>query len=258
MSKTTAPGRLWITGAGKGIGRAVALEYAARGWGVGVSARTAADLDEVAGAAIDAKSPGKITPFVCDVTDQDAMKQTFEAVEHAIGSLDQVIFNAGTHIPNEARTFSVAPFRTLMEINYLGAINGLSAVIPSFMDRRTGHIAVVSSVAGYRGLPKASAYGATKAALINMCEALKPELQTAGVTISVINPGFVRTPLTDKNDFPMPFLMEPKDAAKAVFEGMAKRKFEIAFPTPFVMILKVLQMLPYGLYFWLVRKTTGV
>jgi NAD(P)-dependent dehydrogenase (short-subunit alcohol dehydrogenase family) len=258
MSHTLVPGRLWITGAGKGIGRAVALEYAARGWGVAVSARTAADLDEVARAAIDAKSPGKITPFVCDVTDHDAMKQTFKAVEHAIGPLDQVIFNAGTHIPNEARTFSVAPFRTLMEINYLGSINGLSAVIPSFMDRRTGHIAVVSSVAGYRGLPKASAYGATKAALINMCEALKPELQAAGVTMSVINPGFVRTPLTDKNDFPMPFLMEPEDAAKAVFDGMSKRKFEIAFPTPFVLILKVLQMLPYGLYFWLVRKTTGV
>jgi short-subunit dehydrogenase len=258
MSASALPGRLWITGAGKGIGRAVALEYAARGWSVAVSARTASDLDDVARHAADTKLPGKITPFVCDVTDQDAMKQTFKAVENTIGPLDQVIFNAGTHIPNEARTFSVAPFRTLMEINYLGSINGLSAVIPTFMDRRTGHIAVVSSVAGYRGLPKASAYGATKAALINMCEALKPELQSAGVTMSVINPGFVRTPLTDKNDFPMPFLMEPEDAAKAVFEGMAKRKFEIAFPTPFVLILKFLQMLPYGLYFALVKKTTGV
>ena len=258
MTLSALPGRLWITGAGKGIGRSVALEYAARGWGVAVSARTAGDLIELARHAAEAKLPGKITPFVCDVTDQDAVKQTFKAVENELGPLDQVIFNAGTHIPNEARTFSVAPFRTLMEVNYLGSINGLSAVIPVFMDRRAGHIAVVSSVAGYRGLPKASAYGATKAALINMCEGLKPELEAANVTLSVINPGFVRTPLTDKNDFPMPFLMEPEDAAKAIFDGMSKRKFEIAFPLPFVLILKFLKMLPYGLYFWLVSKTTGV
>ena len=258
METSALPGRLWITGAGKGIGRSVALEYAAQGWGVAVSARTAGDLNEVARAAVDAKLRGKITPFVCDVTDQDAIKQTFKEVENTIGPLEQVIFNAGTHIPNEARTFSVAPFRTLIEINYLGSINGLSAVIPAFMGRRRGHIAVVSSVAGYRGLPKASAYGATKAALINMCEGLKPELAAAGVTMSVINPGFVRTPLTDKNDFPMPFLMEPEDAAKAIFNGMMKRKFEIAFPTPFVLILKLLRMLPYSAYFWVVKKTTGV
>jgi short-subunit dehydrogenase len=258
MAPGRIPGRLWITGAGKGIGRAVALEYAARGWTVAISARTAADLNAVARAAGDAQAPGRIHAFACDVTDQDALKQTFKEVEHAIGPLDQVIFNAGTHIPNAPHNFSVAPFRTLMEINYMGTVNGLSAVIPAFLERRAGHIGVVSSVAGYRGLPNASAYGATKAALINMCEALKPQLERAGVTISVINPGFVRTPLTDKNEFPMPFLMEPEDAARAVFAGMAKRKFEIAFPAPFVLMLKVLRVLPYGLYFALVKRITGV
>jgi short-subunit dehydrogenase len=139
----------------------------------------------------------------------------------------------------------------------MGAVNGLAAVLPTLIDRRAGHVAVVASVAGYRGLPNASAYGATKAALINMCESLKTQLDRLGVTISLINPGFVRTPLTDKNKFPMPFLMEPEDAARAIFEGMARKKFEIAFPTRFVLILKVLRMLPYRLYFKLVRKATG-
>ena len=140
----------------------------------------------------------------------------------------------------------------------MGVINGLSAVVPTFASRRAGHIAVVSTVAGYSGLPLASAYGASKAALINMCEALKPELEAEGVAFSMINPGFVRTPLTDKNEFPMPFLVEPDVAARHIFNGMAKRKFEIAFPLPFVLILKVLRMLPYGLYFRVVKKITGV
>lgn len=252
------PGILWITGAGKGIGRAVAWEYAARGWTVAVSARTQADLDALVQEAVAAKLPGRIVAFNADVTDQDAIKQTFKAIEQDLGPLTQVIFNAGTHVPNSVKEFSVAPFRTIMEINFMGVINGLSAVVPTFVSRRAGHIAVVSSVAGYSGLPRASAYGASKAALINMCEALKPELEAEGVSFSMINPGFVRTPLTDKNGFPMPFLVEPEVAARHIFYGMAKRKFEIAFPLPFVLILKVLRMLPYGLYFRLVKKITGV
>jgi short-subunit dehydrogenase len=249
---------LWITGAGKGIGKAVALEYAARGWTVAISARTREDLEAVAGEANDKGFSGAVHPYVLDVTDHDAFKQTFKVIENDLANVDQVIFNAGTHVPTEPKKFSVGPFRTLMEVNYLGSVNGLDAVLPSFIDRKSGHVAVVASVAGYGGLPNAAAYGATKAGLINMCESLKTQLDGLGVTISVINPGFVRTPLTDKNDFPMPFLMEPEDAARAVFQGMAKRKFEIAFPTPFVLILKFLRILPYWLYFPLVRKMTGV
>jgi len=248
---------LWITGAGKGIGRAVAWTYASQGWTVAVSARTENDLQTLREEAIRANLPGLIAPFVNDVTDHDAVKQVFKQIESELGVLDQIIFNAGTHQPNDPHAFSVAPFRTLMEVNYMGAINGLAAVLPTLIDRKSGHVAVVSSVAGYRGLPNASAYGATKAALINLCESLKLQLDRAGVTISVINPGFVRTPLTDKNEFPMPFLMEPEDAARAIFVGMTRRRFEIAFPTPFVMILKALRILPYGLYFWLVRKATS-
>jgi len=249
-------GRLWITGAGKGIGRAVAWEYATRGWTVAVSARTAQDLDDLAHQATLAQLPGRIVPFRADVTDQDAVKQVFKAIEQDLGPLDQVIFNAGTHIPNDVQNFNVAPFRTIMEINFMGAVNGLSAVVPMFAARRAGHIAVVASLAGYSGLPRASAYGASKAALINMCEALKPELEAAGVTLSVINPGFVRTPLTDKNDFPMPFLIDATLAARYIYNGMTARKFEIAFPLPFVLMLKVLRMLPYRLYFAVVKKIT--
>lgn len=249
---------MWITGAGKGIGKAVALHYASQGWTVAISARTEADLSEVAAEARQKGLSGPVIGYPLDVTDHDALEQTFKTIEAAHGPLDQIIFNAGTHSPTPPTEFSVAPFRRLMEVNYLGSVNGLDVVLPSLIDRKSGHVAIVASVAGYSGLPDASAYGATKAALINMCESLKTQLDGLGVTISVINPGFVRTPLTDQNDFPMPFLMEPEDAAKAIFSGMARRKFEIAFPTPFVLILKFLRILPYWLYFPLVKKMTKV
>lgn len=249
---------LWITGAGKGIGKAVALEYAAQGWTVAISARTESDLNAVADEAAVVQLPGKVVAYPLDVTDHDAVKQVFKTIEAEHGALDQIIFNAGTHSPTPPKEFSVTPFRRLMEVNYMGSVNGVEAVLPSLIDRKSGHVAIVASVAGYSGLPDASAYGATKAALINMCESLKTQLDGLGVTISVINPGFVRTPLTDQNDFPMPFLMEPEDAARAVFNGMSKKKFEIAFPTPFVLILKFLRVLPYWLYFPLVKKMTKV
>ncbi len=249
---------LWITGAGQGIGRSVALEYASQGWIVAISARTQSDLDEVVRQAEEDHASGQIFAYALDVTDHDAVKQAFKTIEADHGPIAQVIFNAGTHSPTSPEEFSIAPFRTLMEVNYMGAVNGLDAVLPTFIDRKAGHIAIVASVAGYGGLPNAAAYGATKAALINMCESLKTQLDGLGVTLSVINPGFVRTPLTDKNDFPMPFLMEPEAAAKAVYKGMASKKFEIAFPTPFVLILKFLRLLPYGLYFALVKKMTKV
>jgi short-subunit dehydrogenase len=249
---------LWITGAGKGIGRAVAVEYARRGWTVAASARTANDLEDLRTEVERAGFTGKIVPYVNDVTDHDAVKQTFKRIESEHGRLRQIILNAGSHISTDPRNFSVEPFRALMEVNFFGAVNGLAAVLPYLIDRRTGHVGVVASVAGYSGLPNAAAYGATKAAVINMCESLKTQLDPLGVTISLINPGFVRTPLTDKNEFPMPFLMEPDAAARAIFAGMERKDFEIAFPAPFVAILKLLRMLPYWLYFKVVRQFTGV
>ena len=136
----------------------------------------------------------------------------------------------------------------------MGVVHGLAAAMPAFIQRRAGHIAVMSSVAGYRGLPTAAGYGATKAALTNMCESLKPELDGHGVAITVINPGFVRTPLTDRNAFTMPFLMEPGAAAGRVIAGLDARRFEITFPRRFTWTLKLLRCLPYALYFPVTRR----
>lgn len=243
----------WITGASSGIGRALALELARGGCRVAVSARRGGELDRLAAEA----APGRIAPYPVDVSDGPALARTAAAIEAAMGPLDLSVFNAGTHEPVAVETFDPAPFRRLMEINYMGAVNGIAAVLPRFIARRSGQIAVVSSVAGYRGLPQAAAYGPTKAALINLCESLKLDLDRHGVRICVINPGFVRTPLTDRNRFPMPFLMEAEDAARRIVAGLDRGAFEISFPRRFTFMVKFARFLPYGLYFRLVRRTTG-
>lgn len=243
---------VWCTGAGKGMGRSLALALAARGWVVAASARTAADLESLSQEA--KAAGGVIQAFPLDVTDEAAVRRCADAVEAALGPIDLAIFNAGTHTPMGALDFDVGTVRRLVETNVFGSVHGLAAVLPRFIARRGGHVAVVASVAGYRGLPTAAAYGATKAALINMCEALKPELDRHGVRISVINPGFVRTPLTDRNDFPMPFLMEPDAAAARIVSGLKSGRFEITFPRRFTWAMKLLRCLPYALFFPLTRR----
>ncbi|TVR96748.1 MAG: SDR family NAD(P)-dependent oxidoreductase [Rhodospirillales bacterium] len=243
---------VWLTGAGKGLGRAVALELARRGDRVAASARTEADLVTL---ATDANElDGQIRPFPLDVTDEEANAATVAAIEQQMGPINLAILNAGTHAPISADAFTATTFRTLVEVNLMGTVHGIAALLPRFIGRRSGHIAVVASVAGYRGLPTSAAYGATKAALINMCEALKPELDRAGVRIALVNPGFVRTPLTDRNPFPMPFLMEADDAARRLVVGLDSGRFEITFPRRFTWGLKLLRCLPYALYFPLVGR----
>jgi NAD(P)-dependent dehydrogenase (short-subunit alcohol dehydrogenase family) len=244
--------RVWITGASSGIGRALALHLAKDGAQVAVSARRREELESLA-----AEVPGRIAAFPVDVADESAMKETARAIATALGPLDLAVFNAGTHAPVAVESFDPAPFRKLMAINYMGAVNGIAAVLPNFLARGAGHIAVVSSVAGYRGLPQAAAYGPSKAALINLCEALKPDLDRRGIKISLVNPGFVRTPLTDRNEFPMPFLIEADDAARRIAKGLKAGKFEITFPRRFTFMLKLGRMLPYALYFRLVSRVTG-
>jgi NAD(P)-dependent dehydrogenase (short-subunit alcohol dehydrogenase family) len=246
-------GVVWCTGAGKGIGRALSLELARRGWRVAASARSGDDLDRLAaeGAAL---KRGAIVAFPLDVTDAPSNEATVARIEEELAPIDLAVLNAGTHIPVSAREFSIDAFRQLFETNVMGVVNGLAALLPRMRARQKGHIAVVSSVAGYCGLPSAAAYGATKAALINMCEALKPELDAFGIRLSVVNPGFVRTPLTDKNPFPMPFLIEADDAARRIANGLARGRFEIAFPWPMVASLKLLRALPYPLFFAITRR----
>ena len=246
MSRT-----VWITGASSGIGRELALLYARAGASVAVSARRTDELDRL---AADNPGPGRIVAVPVDVADEAAMARAADAIEAALGPLDLAIFNAGTHAPVDVEHFTVAPFRHLVEINYMGAVHGLAAVVPRFILRRKGQIAVVASVAGYRGLPTAAAYGPTKAALINLCESLKPDLDRYGVGISVVTPGFVRTPLTDRNTFPMPFLIGADEAARRIAAGLERGVFEITFPRRFTFLLKLARMLPYALYFRLIKR----
>ncbi len=244
--------RAWVTGAGKGIGRALARRLAAEGWQVAASARTAADLQSLVADA--AGLSGAVRPFVLDVTDAEAVAAAVTRIEDSLGPLDMAVLNAGTHKPVGVDDFSVAAFRTLMETNFFGVVNGLAQILPRFVGRGAGHVVVVASIAGYRGLPTASAYGASKAALINMCEALKPELDAKGVRLTLVNPGFVETPLTDKNEFPMPFLIPVEKAVDRIVAGLRHTNFEIAFPRPFAMIMKTLRILPDWLFFRITRR----
>lgn len=239
---------VWITGASTGIGAEVARQLAVAGVVVATSARNADTLREAA-----QKNPN-LRPYPLDVTDGAAVAATLAKIEAELGPIDLVIAGAGTYSPLSLDDFTPRPFRAMYEVNYLGVINVLAAVLPVFRRRKRGHISWIASVAGYRGLPKAAAYGPTKAALINLAESLKPELERDGIMVSVVNPGFVKTPLTAQNDFKMPFLMEVEEAARKSIAGLAAGRFEVAYPAPFVAILKTARLLPYRLFFALIRR----
>lgn len=247
--------RVWLTGAGKGIGRALALAMADAGWTVAASARTAADLDSLAAEA--ESKPGQIVGFPVDITDAAAARDTVARIEAELGPLDLTVLNAGTHKPFKAEDFDTEAFGMLVDTNLMGTVHCLEPVMARFIERGAGHIAVVASVAGYVGLPSAAAYGATKAALINMCEALEPDLARHGVRLQLVSPGFVDTPLTQKNSFQMPFLISSDKAAKAIMAGLERRRFEIVFPFGMRVAMKVLRALPYGLFFAITRRMVG-
>ena len=242
----------WITGAGKGIGRALARRLANEGWTIAVSARTGEDLEALA-----REFPDRVYPYVLDVTDSSETQAVIARIEQQLGAVSLAVLNAGTYIPTDVHPLNPRTFRTQFEVNFMGTVNGLAEIVPRFIARRSGHIAVMASVAGYRGLPHAAAYGATKAAIINMCEAMSVELEQYGVDMSVICPGFVKTPLTDKNAFPMPFIISAEDAADYIFRGLNSRRFEIAFPPLFAMMMKILRILPYRAFFAIARRIRG-
>jgi NAD(P)-dependent dehydrogenase (short-subunit alcohol dehydrogenase family) len=252
---TPRDGVAWITGASSGIGKGVALEMARRGWTVAISARRQTELEAVALEA--AGLAGRIIAHPCDVTDPDAVKDAVATIERAHGPIALAFFNAGIAPYVRAPDIDIPAFRQAVEVNLMGVVHGLAAVMPGMAARKTGQIAVNASIAGYGGLPKSAAYGATKAALINMCEALKFDCDNLGLVMQLVNPGFVETPLTGKNDFPMPFIMKNEDAARRVCDGFTTGGFEITFPRRFAYLLKVVNLLPYGLYFRIVGKLTG-
>jgi len=243
---------IWITGASSGLGEELARQYAAAGHEVCVSARSRDALEQLAESC--RGEAGNIHVYPLDVTDPERVSECFSQLAAQVGVPDLSVLNAGTHTENPVKNFDREIYRRLLNINFMGIVNCLQAIVPVYTGRKQGHIAVVSSVAGYRGLPNASAYGASKAALINMCEALQPELAATGVKLQLVNPGFVRTPLTDLNEFDMPFLMEVDDAAARMIKGFASNRFEITFPRRFTWLLKFLRILPYSLYLRLTRK----
>lgn len=246
-------GRLvWITGASSGLGRALALNLARRGDRVIASARGVDALQNLAH-----ESGGRVIPAPLDVTDAKACHDAIAGIEAQHGAIDIAVLNAGTHIPLTAETYQASVVQKLLTINVMGTANCLEPLLAAMRARKRGRIAVVSSVAGYGGLPTAAAYGASKAALINMCEALKPECGRLGITLQLVNPGFIATPLTAKNTFKMPFLMDVDVAAERFARGLDSSRFEITFPRRFALILKLLNMLPYRAYFALVGRRTG-
>lgn len=253
MTESNSKPVAWITGAGKGIGRALALRLARQGWTIAASARTMDDLEALAKEA----PPGSIHVYRLDVTDREGAETTVVRIEEELGPLDLAVLNAGTHSPMTAGEFSVAKVRLLVETNLMGTVNCLAPVMARFRKRRSGQIAVVASLAGYRGLPTASAYGASKAALINMCEALHPELERVGVRLTLINPGFVETPLTDRNEFDMPFLIPAETAAEHICRGLEGSAFECSFPWRFAVLMKILRLLPDRLFFVVTRRMLG-
>lgn len=246
---------IWITGASTGIGRELARQYAEAGNIVFATARSQDNLNSLVEQS--AAYEGSITALPGDVCDAGGLSDLFETIISTVGAPDLVVLNAGTHKPTSGTDFVLEDHLRLMDINFNGVLNGLNACLPSMLERRTGQIAVVASVAGYRGLPRAGAYGASKAGLINLCESMKPELEEAGIDLRVVCPGFIKTPLTDLNDFPMPFLMPVDKAVKAMIKGLKGKKFQIVFPWQMGIVMQILRRMPNWLFFSITRKISG-
>ena len=243
--------RVWLVGASTGIGRALAEQLHALGATVIVSARKMDALQAFAD-----QHPGSIA-LSLDVSDGPAVKAAAEAAM-AAGPLDLVCYCAGHYQAMRATAIDLPDLLRHHEVNTVGALHVLAAITPAMVARGQGHISLVSSVAGFRGLPQSLAYGPTKAALINLAETLYLDLQPHGLGVSVINPGFVETPLTAQNEFHMPALITPETAAQAIVQGWARGEFDVHFPKRFTRLMKLLRLLPYPLYFAVVRRITGL
>ncbi|MEP0941757.1 MAG: SDR family NAD(P)-dependent oxidoreductase [Rhizobiaceae bacterium] len=239
---------VWITGASSGLGEYTARLLADQGCIVSISARRIEQLETIA------KDSPNIFAYPVDVTDAEAVKTVAAQAETDHGPIDLAMFSAGAWFPGSIQDMRVENFAKTLNVNVLGVAHGMDAVLPQMLERSSGHISWISSVAGYVGLPNSAAYSASKSALISLAESVHGELQQKGIAVSVINPGFVRTQLTDKNKFPMPFLMEPEPAAEKIVAGLKRKKFEIAFPWQMVLILKTLRILPYWLSLALMKR----
>ena len=245
--------RVWIIGASSGIGEATARSLLARGARVALSARSRAPLEALARAHAD-----RALVLPLDITSIDAVRSARAEIESVWQGIDLAVIMAGTHKPVRAWELDAGAAREIFEVNMMGVLGAAAEIVPTLLRQGAGGIAIVSSVAGYGGLPTSLLYGATKAALINFAETLYLDLQPKGIAVYLVNPGFVKTPLTDRNEFEMPALITADEAAREIVAGLERGAFEIHFPKRFTRALKLLQLLPYRLYFAAVHRLTGL
>lgn len=238
---------VWITGASSGIGRELALRFAAMGCNVAASSRSLDKLQELA------LSDPRIKPYPVDVEDAGAAADVFARIEADLGPVDLAVLNAGIWEQMVVSDFSAERAKQTMSVNYFGVLHTLEPAMRAFVARGRGHIAIMSSVAGFRGLMRGAAYNPTKAALISLSEALYPHLTRKGVKLTVINPGYIKTPMTDVNRFPMPFIIPVEEAADTMMKGLLKGKYEIVLPFKMMLLMKTLRLLPNALFFRLVN-----
>jgi NAD(P)-dependent dehydrogenase (short-subunit alcohol dehydrogenase family) len=229
----------------------MALRLAAAGWRV---AGSAPDAEALSALAAMPEAAGRIAAFPLDITQGEAVARTVDEIETRLAPIALALLNAGAHIPVHADTLAAADFHRLIDLNLRGTIDCLAAILPRMIARRRGQIAITASIAGYMGMPTAAASGMTKAGLIVMAEALKPELDTHGITLQIVVPGFVRTPLTDRLAHRKPLRMELEPAVEAFYRGLQRGRFEITFPRSAVYLVKLVRRLPYPLVFAITRR----
>ena len=242
---------IWITGASSGIGKALALKFANENWSVAISARRENILKEIS------ESHENIKSFPLDVTDQAKCKEVFEQVKSHYGDVDICFFSTGTWNPKKEKDIDVEQIENVFKVNFFGTVNSIKAVEEYFKNKNSGIITIVSSIAGYRGLPNSTGYGPSKSALNNLAESLYFDFGRHNVRVCLVSPGFIKTPMTDKNDFKMPFLKTSEFAADKIYDGlMNKNNFEIHFAKQLTLTLKLFGLLPSKIYFYLVKKLT--
>ena len=247
MNKKT----IWITGGSTGIGKALAIKFVNKGWNVAISARRENLLKEIS------DNHENIHGFPLDVTDKAKCKEVFEKIKNKFHNVDICFFSTGTWNPKKEKDIDVEQIEDVFKINFFGTLNSIKAVEEYYKNKKEGIITIVSSIAGYRGLPNSTGYGPSKSALNNLAESLYFDFKRFNVRICLVSPGFIKTPMTDKNNFKMPFLKTTEYAAEKIYDGLInKNVFEIHFPKSLTLILKVLSFLPSKIYFGLLGKMT--
>ena len=240
--------KVWVTGASSGIGKAVAEKFAKEKWKVAISARRVEILNEMA-------NNDNIFAYPMDVTNQNKTEETFNKILEDFGDLDLCVFSSGTYERKSEKGLNVDNVKKVIEVNFLGVVGCVKAVQEYFQNKKGGHISIVSSPVGYRGLPKSSGYTASKASLNNFTQGIYFDFKKFNVRVTLISPGFIKTALTDKNDFKMPFLKDTNYAAEKIYDGLInKKKFEIIFPPQIAFIYKIFQILPNKVYNYLINK----